>query len=168
VLQKLHHAQSDVGLDGRDGGRFRDFDGRLHSILTHNYQCGQTDRPGSRGHAWILPTQPLFSNAHPCSVRSTRILLCTGRIRTRASILTLRRAADLKLSRYYTKKHAASQLQRERVARDAEATQQAQQHTGTSDAPKKRSVDEPPVVELAKKKKPRKSKSRKAQSEDES
>jgi hypothetical protein len=64
----------------------------------------------------------------------------------------LRRAADLKLSRYHTKKHASAHLQRKRAARDAEAAQQAQQHTGTRDAPKKRSVDEPPVVELAKKK----------------
>lgn len=77
-------------------------------------------------------------------------------------------AAGLKSSRYHTKKHSAAQLQRERAARDAEAAQQAQQHTGARGAPKKRSVDEPPVVELAKKKKPRKSKSRKAQSEDES
>jgi hypothetical protein len=59
-------------------------------------------------------------------------------------------------------------MQRERAAHDAEAAQQAQQHTGTRDDPKKRSVEELPVVELAKKKKPRKSKSRKAQSEDES
>ena len=77
-------------------------------------------------------------------------------------------AAALKPSRYHTKKHASDQLLRERAARDAEAAQQERKRSTAKGTPKKRSVDEPPAVEQAKKKKPRKSKSRKAQSEDES
>ena len=77
-------------------------------------------------------------------------------------------AAGLKPSRYHTKKHAAAQLERERAARDAKAAQLEQQSKEAKRAPKKRSVDESPVVEPAKKKKARKSKNRKVQSEDES
>jgi hypothetical protein len=142
VLQKLHHARSedkgDVGLDGRDGTLF---------LRTTTNVGG----PKPRARLGLADTTSVFKRT-PVQRSVDKDFVVYRKKSNKSVDPDIAACRGPQVVAVPHEEARAAHLQRERAARDAEAAQQAQQHTGTRDAPKKRSVDEPPVVELAKRK----------------